>query len=85
MSIATLQRWGNSNALRIPAATMKAWGMKEGESVELHVQGTQLVAQPARKRYTLDELLAQCSPANMALTDEDRAWINDAPVGKEAL
>jgi antitoxin component of MazEF toxin-antitoxin module len=85
MSVATIQRWGNSNALRIPAATMKAWGMKEGESVELHVQGTQLVAQPARKHYSLDELLAQCTPANMARTDEDRAWLSGAHVGKEAL
>lgn len=85
MSVATIQRWGNSNALRIPAATMKAWGMKEGESVELHVEGNQLVAQPARKRYSLDELLAQCTPANMARTDDDRAWLGDAPVGKEVL
>ena len=37
-----------------------------------------------RPRYTLDELLAQCD-ASAELTDEDRAWIGDAPMGDELI
>jgi hypothetical protein len=35
-----------------------------------------------RKRYTLDELLAQCD-SSAPLTDEDRAWLDFPSVGRE--
>ena len=85
MSLASVQKWGNSIALRIPSATVKAWGVREGDSVELTVQDDALVAKPRRKRYTLDELLARCNKKNMALSDEDRNWLNAPPRGKEAM
>ena len=84
MSNAKVQKWGNSMALRIPAATMRAWGISEGQSVALKIERGALVARPAQPRYTLDELLAKCTPKNMALTNEDRAWLNAPAVGKEA-
>jgi antitoxin ChpS len=51
--------------------------------VGLAVDGERLVVQPqTRPKYTLDELLAQCdSPA--AITEEDRAWLDLPPVGRE--
>jgi len=39
---------------------------------------------PARPRYTLDELMKQCDP-QLPMTDEDRAWLDDSPAGREAL
>ena len=35
--------------------------------------------------YTLAELLSQCTDENMALTADDRAWLDLPPVGKELL
>lgn len=32
---ATIQRWGNSNGLRLPKALLEAIGMKENDRVEL--------------------------------------------------
>lgn len=85
MSLASVQKWGNSMALRIPSATIKAWGVREGDSIELTVQDDTLLAKPKRKRYTLDELLAKCDKKNMAPTEEDRLWLDSPPMGKEIL
>jgi antitoxin MazE len=32
-------KWGNSLAVRLPAAVAKALGLKEGDDVEIHVAG----------------------------------------------
>lgn len=34
-----VSRWGNSLAVRLPAAVVEALGLKEGEEVEIHVVG----------------------------------------------
>ena len=32
-------RWGNSLAVRLPRAVVEALGLKEGDSIEIHVAG----------------------------------------------
>lgn len=34
-----VSKWGNSLAVRLPAAVVEALGLKEGEEIELHVAG----------------------------------------------
>jgi antitoxin MazE len=34
-----VSKWGNSLAIRIPAAVAEALGLKEGDAVEVHVAG----------------------------------------------
>jgi antitoxin MazE len=34
-----VSRWGNSLAIRIPAAVVEALGLKEGDEIEVHVAG----------------------------------------------
>ncbi len=34
-----VSKWGNSLAVRLPAAVVDALGLKEGEEIELHVAG----------------------------------------------
>jgi antitoxin ChpS len=42
-----------------------------------------LVVDPKVKpRYTLDELLVQCD-ADAPISDEDRAWLDMPPIGRE--
>jgi hypothetical protein len=41
-------------------------------------------ASPARKRYSLAELISRCDP-NAQPSAEDRAWLDAPPVGREAL
>jgi antitoxin ChpS len=59
--------------------------LEAGATVQLALEGDQLVIQPQQKpRYTLDQLLAQCD-AGAPLPDEDRAWLDAPPVGRELL
>jgi Growth regulator len=43
-----ISKWGNSLALRLPAAVVEALGLKEGEEIELHVAGARTL-EVARK------------------------------------
>jgi antitoxin MazE len=36
------------------------------------------------KKYKLDDLLEQCRPEAMKMDAEDREWLDDEPVGREA-
>jgi antitoxin MazE len=39
-----VSRWGNSLAIRLPAAVVEALGLKEGDDIEVHVAGSRLFA-----------------------------------------
>lgn len=76
---ATVQKWGNSLALRIPSALAKDIDLRQGSSVELAVECGRMIVKPAKKRKpALAELLKGVTKANRhAETD----W--GPPVGKE--
>lgn len=61
---ANIQKWGNSLALRIPLAVARQIRVKEGDAIELSVDGGVLNIRPALKRPGLDELLAGVTPEN---------------------
>jgi len=75
----TLQKWGNSLAIRIPRAFAQETRMGNGTEVDLQLKAGTLVIRRARQpRYRLSELLAQAQKSNQhAETD----W--GAAAGKE--
>ncbi len=60
----TLQKWGHSVGVRLPKPMLDQVGLAAGAPVDVLVEGDHLVIRPARRRLTLDELLAQCRPEN---------------------
>jgi antitoxin MazE len=38
-NIMQVSKWGNSLAIRLPAAVVEALGLKEGDEIEVHVAG----------------------------------------------
>ncbi|AIR64975.1 AbrB/MazE/SpoVT family DNA-binding domain-containing protein [Cedecea neteri] len=78
----TIKKWGNSAGMVIPGALMDELGVKIGQSLEAEVMNNQLIMKPIRKKYTLDELLAQGDPSAPKVSEED-IWGKDNPVGKE--
>ena len=76
----TIQKWGNSLALRIPLAVAKQIQVREGDAVTLRVSQAGLTVKPAAKRLRLDDLLAQVTPENLHPATE---W--GADVGREVL
>jgi len=76
---ATIQKWGNSLALRIPKSVAQQISVAEGDDVELRVNSLGLVVRPARGRYRLTELLRKVTPANC---HRETDW--GKPTGEEA-
>ncbi len=86
MTTVTLRNLGGAVVLAIPRKILKLINLDAGAQVEMSVQEGKLVVEPKKQpHYTLVELLATCTEDNMALTDEDRAWLDANPVGKETL
>ncbi len=63
--IATIQKWGNSLALRIPLPVAKQIHIQEGDSVSLKIGVNGLTVKPLPKQPSLDDLLAQVTPENL--------------------
>ncbi len=61
---ATIQKWGNSLAVRIPKSIAQQIGVREHDPVELHPGPDGLLLRPAPPRFTLAELVSQITPAN---------------------
>jgi antitoxin MazE len=53
-------KWGNSLAVRLPAAVAKALGLKEGDDVKIHVAGAREfgVARKPGREDSLNQLRA---------------------------
>lgn len=81
----TVKKWGNSLGVRIPKNIAEIGGLKIDQEVGIEAVDGKIVITPlARvKEYSLQDLLANCPPDSLVLDDEDRAWLNDEPVGKE--
>lgn len=57
MADATLRSLGGSVVLAIPPGFLSSLRLSAGSKVELMMDGNQITMKPARKRYTLAELL----------------------------
>ena len=61
-----IQRWGNSLAVRIPAAFARSLGLEQDSQVELTMTRSQLVIAPVREpKPKLADLLDRITPANV--------------------
>jgi antitoxin MazE len=64
----TVQKWGNSLALRIPKTAADDVGLSEGTDVLIDVCNGRLIVTPAhRSKYSLAELLAGVTKDNTHL------------------
>ena len=78
---AVIRKWGNSPALRLPSAALKAAGYALEQKVELVVSCGRIVIQPSEQvTYSLDALLADITEAN---AHGELGF--GKPVGKEAF
>jgi antitoxin MazE len=77
---ATVKKWGNSLAIRIPRAFADQLGLIDGAAVDLALTEGGLLLTPARPAPRLDDLLAGVTRRNLhGEVDTGRA------VGREVL
>jgi len=79
---AQVSKWGNSLAIRLPKAAAASLNVREGQAVDLTIEGEAVVIRSSRPRYSLEELVAQMRPGNEPESFDD---VNSPPVGQELL
>ena len=62
---AQVRKWGNSAALRIPAAVMEAASLKLDQAVDVREENGRIVIEPVNHAYDLDQLVAAITPDNL--------------------
>ncbi len=74
-----IQKWGNSQGIRIPKAFLDAMGMRENDTVELERRDNSIVITlPKRKEVTLESIF---EGYDGGYKPEEYDW--GKPVGKE--
>ncbi len=61
----TIQKWGNSLAVRIPGVYIKEVGLKDGLPISLIVENGTLIIKPVKKNYSLKDLLDRINENNL--------------------
>ncbi|MEO8575840.1 MAG: AbrB/MazE/SpoVT family DNA-binding domain-containing protein, partial [Gemmatimonadales bacterium] len=62
--VTTIQRWGNSLAVRIPKAFAAQAQLSEDTSIEISIDGDRIILTAARPEWKLETLVAQITPSN---------------------
>lgn len=80
MALQLIKKWGNSPAIRLPAAVMQAAHLRLEQAVDIRVENGRVVIEPAAPSYKLDDLLA-------GITAQNRHGEQDfgMPQGRELL
>lgn len=60
-----VQKWGNSLAVRIPRSFAAEARVEAGSTVDISVERGSLRIRPARRRYSLSELVRRISRRNI--------------------
>lgn len=85
MGTTNLRKVGGSVMLAVPPSVLATLGLRAGSRVGLAIQEGRLIVEPHRRpRYTLDELLAQCTP-KARRSKQDRQWIAGKRAGRELI
>lgn len=73
---ASLAKWGNSLAVRLPKDVAESVGLREGAALELTIEDDAIVLR--RRRYDIAELVARLDERTMP-----PIALDDAPRGSE--
>jgi antitoxin ChpS len=85
MHTTNLRKVGGAVMLAVPPALLDVLGLQPGAKVGIAIESGRLVVEPRQqRRYTLDELLAQCNP-KARRSKEEQEWLDGRPVGGELI
>ena len=75
-----VQKWGNSQAVRLPKVLLDEIGLKENDEVEIRIVGGGVAIFPVRRHKTLEERIAEYQGDYRG-----GEWDSGAPRGEEVL
>jgi antitoxin MazE len=62
---ATIQKWGNSLAIRIPKNITKDTRVSEGSSIDIMIENGKIILSPGIKEYSLKKLIKKITTENI--------------------
>ena len=75
-----ISKWGNSLGLRVPKDIAARVGLTEGARVDIETSADgRIIVTRSRRRFTLDELLAEMTP------EREPGLEDDDPRGEELI
>jgi len=80
-----IKNWGNSAGVRLNKSVLSQIGAEIGTTLNVEINANSLILTPADPVYTMDDLLVGCTRESMRPTEEDKQWLDAAPVGKERI
>ena len=85
MHTTNLRKVGGSVMLAVPPTLLDILRLQPGARVGIAVESGRLVVEPQqRRRYTLNELLAQCDP-KARRSKREQEWFDNKPAGGELI
>ncbi len=85
MTAVVIRQSGGANIVSIPRAIVKTLSLHTGSKLDLSIQDNKIVLTPVEEELTLEALLAESPKECFFITDEDKAWIDASPIGKEVI
>lgn len=76
----SIQKWGNSQAVRLPKTILEKASLHENDRVELKVQDGNVIIIPVKKHRRLKDRIADYQGDHKC-----SEWNTDKPAGKEIL
>ena len=64
MSVQIIRKWGNSPAVRIPAALMEIANLALNQAIEVRAENGRVIIEPVPETYSLDAMIAAITPEN---------------------
>ena len=88
MITVNLRKQGTATVITIPDIVLKKLDIDTGSTLELDIGNSAFIARPirnpARRRYTLTELLRGVTPETIAALQEATDWAREGePMGRE--
>lgn len=84
MTQLAIRKSGGANIVSLPKAVLKALGLHTGSTLELSVEDNRIVLTPANRALDLEALVLGSPKDKLAMTSEDREWLDSRAVGHEA-
>lgn len=74
-----IQKWGNSLGIRIPKTVLEKMNLSENSDVEVEHKNGTIIIFPAKKQYSLDDLVRLISKENLHQEEDfkvegDEVW-----------
>ena len=84
MTQVAIRQSGGATIISLPKVILKTLNLQVGSSLELTLEDNKIVLSPINQELSLEALLAGSPKSALALTEEDKSWLNLPLIGKES-